>query len=120
MGDAVSRPAAVYPVSLARRLKVEMVIGILGISLEKVMVDILGAEFGLHFLEPEALELQHGEGPGGILEERVVDSNGDFLARDEPSFEEMALQYFLGEVHVRLLVANSLFAGLSKNEALLK
>ena len=65
--------------TLARAAQEEMVVGVLVIGLDDIVVDILYADLGLHPIQVRGFELQHHQCTGGVLRQRLVDANPDFL-----------------------------------------
>jgi hypothetical protein len=45
------------------------------------MVHILDADLGLHSIQAHGFELQHHQCASGILRQRLVDADPDFLTR---------------------------------------
>ncbi len=98
MRDAVSRTAEVDAVAGAGGLQVAMIVGVLVVGLQQVVVDVLGGQVDLHPLKPQGLELEHGHGPRRVLQQGVVDADGDLLAGDEAPLDQMSLQNLAGEI----------------------
>ena len=72
--DAVARQAEMDAVAGAGGLKVLVVVGVLVVGLQEVVVHVLGRQLDLHPVDPQGLELEHGHGAGGILEQGVIDA----------------------------------------------
>ena len=69
-------------------LQVLVVVGVLVVGLQQVVIDVLGAEIGLHPVQAQCFEFEHRHGAGGVLQQGVVDADGDLFAGYKlPSFE---------------------------------
>jgi hypothetical protein len=99
VGDAVARPAEVDAVSLAGSLQVTVVVGVTEVGLQEIVVHILGRQFHPHPLHPQGLELQHGHGAGGVLEQGMIDTDGDLLAGHQVARDQVIGENLLGQVH---------------------
>ena len=53
------------------------------------MIDILGGEADFDPVEPHGLELEHRHGAGGVLQQGVVDSDGDLGPRCQFTLDQM-------------------------------
>ena len=80
----------------ADRLKIAVVVRILAVRLKDVVINILDGKFRSCGGYPQGLEFKHGQGPSGILEQRMIDSDGDLFAGPECSFHEVVFQYLVG------------------------
>ena len=98
VGDPVAGPGKVKAVAGAGSLQVLVVVGVLVVGLQQVVVDILGREVGLDPVQAEGLEFEHGHGAGGVLEQGMIDPDGDLLAGDELSLDQVIFENFAGEV----------------------
>jgi len=85
VADAVACGAEMESVASCCGLEIAVVVGVLVVRLQDVVVDILHGQFRLNRGDAEGLELEHGHGPGCILQEGLIDPDGDFFARYEPS-----------------------------------
>ncbi len=57
--------------------------------------------------DPHGHEFQHRHGAGGILQQGMVDPDGDLLAGDEPSLHQMGFKNLAGEIfagHAKFLL----------------
>ncbi|HEX2025092.1 MAG TPA: hypothetical protein VHH92_01720 [Actinomycetota bacterium] len=75
-----------------------MVVGVLVVELDHVVVDVLDHQRDLDPVLLELLELHPGHGPGGVLEEDLVDAVGDDLAGLELPLDQMGLEDLLHDV----------------------
>ena len=98
VGDAVARPRKVDAVAGTGGLQVLVVVGVLVVGLQQVVVDVLGGETDLDPRQAQRFELQHRHGAGGVLQQGMVDLDGDLLAGDQLPLDEVRLENFLGEV----------------------
>ena len=69
-----------------------MVVGIAEVGLDQVVVHVLRRQLGPHAVEVHGLELQHHEGPGGVLRQRLVDPDRDLTPRSQVAFDEVRFQ----------------------------
>ncbi len=76
-----------------------MVVGVLVVGLQQVVIDVLGAQLRLHRIEAQGLEFEHCHRPGGVLQQGMVDANGDLLAGHQLAGHEVVFQYFVRQVH---------------------
>ena len=66
-----------------------MVVGVAGVDLEYLVVDVADRELRLDAGHAHRLELQVGQGAGGVLGQRLVDSDADLLAGHHLADDEM-------------------------------
>jgi hypothetical protein len=75
-----------------------VVVRVPDVGLEQVVVHALGRTLRAHPVQPQGLEFQHGEGPGGVLEQGVVDAAGDFFGGGERTLHEVTREDLLRQV----------------------
>ena len=98
VGDAVPRLRDMDAVTFAGGHQEDVVIGVPVVGLEQVVVDVLGRQFHLHPVNPHGHELQHRHGAGGVLEQGVVDPDGDLPAGDQFPLDQMGFEYLCCEI----------------------
>ena len=76
----------------ARAAQEDMVVRIAEVRLDQVVVHVLRRQLGPHAVEVHGLELQHHEGPGGVLRKRLVDPDRDLTPRSQVAFDEVRFQ----------------------------
>ena len=90
--DAVARLGEMDAELLRRGHEEDVVVGVLVVGLEQVVVDVLGRQLHLDPVNPEGHELQHRHGAGCVLEQGVIDPDGDLLAGDQFPFHQMCFE----------------------------
>ena len=90
--DPVARARVVDPVLARDRLQHAVVVGVLEVQLDHVVVDVLHRPVHPNPRDAELLELHAGHRAGGVLEQGLVDAQGDRLAR-----RQLALHQVLGQ-----------------------
>jgi hypothetical protein len=96
--NAVARGTEVQPVAGAGRLEVAVIVGVLIVGLKDVVVHVLDGQLRAHPMDPQGLQLQHGHGPGRILEQDVIDADGDLPPRSQASLHQVGFQDLMGEI----------------------
>ncbi len=79
-------------------LQVLVVVGVLVVGLQQVVVDVLRRQLDLHPVESEGLELEHGHGAGGILQQGMVDGDADLLAGDQLPVDQVFVENLVCQV----------------------
>ena len=74
-----------------------MVVGVLEVELDDVVVDVLHRALDAHARHVQLLELHEGHRPGGVLQERLVDAQGDRRAGLELAVGEVLFEDLSGE-----------------------
>jgi hypothetical protein len=97
VGDPVAGRRVPDAEPAAEALQVLVVLHVLVVDLQHVVVDVLDGERDSDVVNAEHLELHRGHGPGGVLDEDLVDREGQRgtgfqLARDEVVAEQLAGQ----------------------------
>jgi len=96
VADAVAGAREMRPEARGCGLQESVIVRILEAGLQHVVVDVRDRELVAHALDAECFELQPGERAGGVLGQGVVDPDGDLVARDERSGDEVLLKDGLG------------------------
>jgi len=79
-----------------------MVIGVTEVRLQHIMVNIRDRKLGSHSVDSHSFELKECHSAGGVLSERLVNANADFLAWREFTFNQMLLENLVGEAQSHL------------------
>ena len=79
VADAVAGPRVVEAVAGGAALEEQVVVGVAVVEAEHVVVDVLDGQVDPDPVQPQGLELHAGHRPGGVLEQRLVDPQGDLL-----------------------------------------
>ncbi len=87
MRDTVAGPAEMYAVAGAGALQIAMVVGVAKIGLQQIMIDILGGQFDPHLIQTKGLEFEESHGAGGILQQGLVDTDGNLCTGLKPPFQ---------------------------------
>jgi hypothetical protein len=66
-----------------------MIVGIAEVGLDQIVVHVLRRELSPDPIEPHRRQLQHHQGRGGVLGERLVDADRDLAARGEVTLDEV-------------------------------
>ena len=74
-----------------------VVVRVLEVGLQDVVVHVGHAELGAHPLQAQGLELQGGQGAGGVLGQGLVNGEGDLLAWREHARDQMLVDDLLGQ-----------------------
>nr|WP_246041837.1 hypothetical protein [Desulfoglaeba alkanexedens] len=82
----------------ARRLRVTVVVYVLAVGLQQVVIDVLRALFGPHSIDPQGFKFEHGRGAGGVLKQRAIDPDADFLALNRAALYHVRFYDFLRDV----------------------
>src|SRR5208337_2833091 len=98
VGNAVPWRAEMDSIPGRSALKVDVIVGILAVCLDDVVIHVLDGKISLYRTHPQGLEFQHGHGPCGVLKEYLVDSDADFLTRNQSSFNQVSFEYLLGQI----------------------
>src|SRR5215467_1261347 len=75
-----------------------MFFGVEVVALEQVMVDILRGDIDFHAVGTHRLKFQHHERAENILEEYLVDAEGDFLSRLHAAPQQTRAYQFLCDI----------------------
>ena len=75
-----------------------MVLRILLVGLEQVVVDVLGAEFGVDTFQPKGFKLLHHQGAGRVLGQRLIYPQRNLLAGTHHPIDEVRSDQLGGEV----------------------
>ena len=88
-------------------LEVDVIVRIFVVCLDNVVIHVLDGKIGLYRAHLQGLEFQHGHGPRGVLKKYLVDSDADFLTRNQFSFNQVSFEYLLGQIlsHYFLLLS---------------
>lgn len=70
------------------------------ILLDQIMVDVLDAYLGTDPVQHHGFQFQHHQCAGGILSERLIDRDTDFLSRRHRAAREMRLDQLAREIHI--------------------
>jgi len=97
VADAVAGPREPDAVAARHGMQVSMVVGVLEADLDRVVVDVAHRELRAHPADPHGLELQVGHGARGVLGERLVDTDADFAAGDDPARHQVGLDELSGQ-----------------------
>ena len=100
VAHAISRSGKPDAEALARAAQEEMVVGILVIGLDDIVVDILDADLGLHPIQVHGFELQHHQCASGVLRQRLVDADPDFLTRLHVTVHQVRLDQLLRNIEL--------------------
>lgn len=92
VADPIAWAAKPDPIAGTGTLEIQVIIRILMISLDQVVVHILNRNLGTGAAQAHRLQLQHNEGPGGILRKTLVDADPDHFPGCHLPFQEMALE----------------------------
>jgi hypothetical protein len=95
MADAVSRPTVPQSELAAGAAQKKMVVGIFKVRLQKVVIDILGREFGLDSRDLHRFEFEHDHRSGGVLGEGLIDFETDLVTGVHTSFNQVAFDKFV-------------------------
>ena len=98
VADAVAGSRVVDPVLATQRPQHPVVVGVLEVELDHVVVDVLQRALDLDPRDVELLELHERHGPGGVLEQRLVDLQRDRLAWRELTVDDVVAEDLAGEV----------------------
>ena len=79
-------------------LQVKVIVAVFEADLLRVVVDVRHRQVGPDLADAEGFELQKRHGAGGVVHQRLVDPDGDLLARDVVAFPEVRLQHFFDDV----------------------
>jgi hypothetical protein len=89
VADAVARPRVPEAVPGRERLQEQVVVGVAVVEQEHIVVDVLHGELDADALQAERLELHAGHRPGRVLQQGLVDSDADLLARGQPPLDQV-------------------------------
>jgi hypothetical protein len=87
--NPIPGPTEVDPIAGGGSLEVSVVIGILVVRLQQVMVYVLDRKRSPDLFNPHCLEFQHSQRPCGILQERMINPDGDFPAGNQLAFNQV-------------------------------
>ena len=98
VADAVARPRVVQAVLAGQRLEHPVVVRVLEVELDDVVVHVLDRPLDLHPRHLELLELHQRHRARGVLEQRLVDAQGDRLTGRQLALDEVLAQDLACEV----------------------
>ena len=119
VADAVARTGEIDPEALGRGPEKEVVVSILGVGLEKVVIDVADRRGHPDPLQPQGLELQVSQGAGGVLGQGLVYGQADGLALLGSACDHVLGDYPTGQAHASLLTLSGQFSllALGRQEA---
>ena len=101
MADAVAGLAEIDAVLFRHGGNVLVIVRVFKAGLQGIMVDIGHAALCFHPVNAHGFQLQIGHCPRGILRQRLIDPDRDFLARHQLALEQVIFQNFLCQIHLR-------------------
>ena len=99
MADAVAGLAEIDAVLFRHGGNVLMIVRVFKAGLQGIMVDIGHAALRFHPVNAHGFQLQIGHRPRGILRQRLIDPDRNFLARHQLALEQVTFQNFLCQIH---------------------
>ena len=100
VADPVARPGEPESKALARAVEEDVVVGVAEVGLQEVVVDVLHRDLRAHPVQVHGLQLEHDDGSGGVLGERLVDAEPDLGTRRHLPLDQVVSDQLLGDTAV--------------------
>jgi hypothetical protein len=98
MADPIAWFRKEHPVFGCTRLKESVVVRILKPRLKRVMVNITDRQLRPNPGNPQGFELKAAQGPRRILDESLIDGDGDLLPGNQSPADEMGSEDFFYQI----------------------
>jgi len=97
VADAVARPAVEQPVARRERAQEAVVVGVLEADLQHVVIHVDDRGRSADALDPHRLELHRGHRAGGVLQQRLLDVQGDLPSGERLTLNQMRADNLLAD-----------------------